>query len=104
MAKQDSMKPEEYRNYILNLSMFARKCSLPLPAINIIDLTLENFPNIEDKVLTLKDKLGISIESVLNKEEMELFLTYLNKAYRVYNKKFNLIASRVLYEKNAKQI
>lgn len=101
MAIQDLMNEEEYKTYIINLSAFARKYSLLIPDLNLIDLTLENFPSIENKVEKLKNKIGITIESVLDDNEIKTFLTYLGKVLKSYKKKFNLIASRVLYEKNA---
>ncbi|MBQ7307184.1 MAG: hypothetical protein IJW82_01505 [Clostridia bacterium] len=101
MAKQDLMNQTEYKTYLINLSIFAKKYGLVIADLNIIDLTLENFPEIEDKVLTIKNKLGINVEDVLTDDEMQLFLTYLNKALKAYNKKFSVMASKVLNEKNA---
>ena len=104
MAKQDMMSAEEYKTYIINLSYFAKKYSLAIADLNIIDLTLENFPEIENKVITLKNKLGTKVEDVLSDNELQTLLVYLNKALKAYNKKFNLIASKIIYEKNATAI
>ena len=104
MAKQDLMTDAEFKTYLINLSIFAKKYGLVIADLNLIDLTLENFPEIEDKVLTIKNKLGLNIEEILTAEEMKLFLTYLNKALKAYNKKFSVMASKVLNEKNAYNI
>ena len=101
MAKQDLMNEVEYKTYLINLSIFAKKYGLVIADLNLIDLTLENFPELEDKVLTIKNKLGINIEDILTDDEMKLFLTYLNKALKAYNKKFSVMASKVFNEKNA---
>ena len=104
MAKQDMMTAEEYKTYIINLSVFAKKYSLVVADLNIIDLTLENFPEIENKVITIKNKLGTKVEDVLTEGELQTLLLYLNKALKSYNKKFNMVASKIIYEKNATPI
>ena len=104
MAKQDFFSQNEYRTYLVNLSEFAKKYSLPFVDLNIVDLTLEILPDIEDKVLKLKDKPDVTIESVLTEEEFKEFMRYLSRALKIYNKKFNLMASKILFEKGALEV
>ena len=104
MSKQDLMTRDEYKIYVYNLSDFIKKYSLLIPDLILIDLTLENLPEIEDKVITLKNKLGITIENVLTPDELNTFITLLNKVLKIYNKRFNLIASKLFDKKEISQI
>ena len=104
MTKQESMTATELKTYILNVSTFAKRYNMQLADLTLFDITIEKMPEIEDKLMNLKNKQGINVEDLISTYELQTLFSYLSKVINSYHKKFSVIASKILYEKGAKQV